>query len=174
VLLELSEHDQVEDYAALEDVLRPLRSAGLRLAVDDVGAGFSSLRHIVRTAPDVLKLDRSIVHGVAGDPVLRTLVQALVAFAHGCGASVVAEGIETAEDAAALRALHVDLGQGWHFGRPGPAEALDGGTAPVPEPEPVVVPQQRPPTGPAPRWAPWAASRGRRRAERQPGSYPGV
>ena len=182
VLLELSEHDQVEDYAALDDVLRPLRAAGLRLAVDDVGAGFSSLRHIVQTAPDVLKLDRSIVDGVAADPVLRTLVRALVEFAHGCGATVVAEGIETAEDAAALLELEVDLGQGWHFGRPGPAASLDGGALPEPAaepqpepaPEPARVPQQRTPAGWAPRWTPWAGSRARRRADSSTGSYPGV
>jgi EAL domain-containing protein (putative c-di-GMP-specific phosphodiesterase class I) len=155
VLLELSEHDQVEDYAALAAVLGPLRTAGLRLAVDDVGAGFSSLRHIVRTSPDVLKLDRSIVDGLAADPVLRTLVRALVEFAHGCGATVVAEGVETAADAAALLALEVDLGQGWHFGRPGPAAALDGAAVP-PEPLPVVRPAAAR-TGRAPsRWAPWS------------------
>jgi EAL domain-containing protein (putative c-di-GMP-specific phosphodiesterase class I) len=180
VLLELSEHDQVEDYGALDAVLQPLRAAGLRLAVDDVGAGFSSLRHIVRTAPDVLKLDRSIVDGVAADPVLRTLVRAMVDFAHGCGAKVVAEGIETAEDAAALLELGVDLGQGWHFGRPAPAATLDGGAPPEPalepqgQPRPVHVPQQRVPPERAPRWAPWSASRGRRRAETSSGSYPGV
>ena len=64
VLLELSEHDPVEDYPALSSALDPLRAAGLRLAIDDVGAGFSSLRHIVLTAPDVIKLDRSVVAGV--------------------------------------------------------------------------------------------------------------
>ena len=180
VLLELSEHDRVEDYAALDAVLQPLRADGLRLAVDDVGAGFSSLRHIVRTAPDVLKLDRSIVDGVAGDPVLRTLVRALVQFAHGCSATVVAEGVETAEDAAALLALEVDLGQGWHFGRPAPAAALDAATPdrePTSEPQPVHVPQQRTPPAQharGPRWTSWSASRGRRRAETSPGSYPGV
>ena len=182
VLLELSEHDQVEDYDALDAVLQPLRAAGLRLAVDDVGAGFSSLRHIVRTGPDVLKLDRSIVDGVACDPVLRTLVRAMVDFAHGCGAKVVAEGVETAEDAAALLELEVDLGQGWYFGRPGPVEALDGGAppepapepAPEPRPQPVHVPQQRTPTEGGPRWAPWSGSRTRRRAETTSGSYPGV
>ncbi|MGY1747567.1 sensor domain-containing phosphodiesterase [Blastococcus sp. SYSU D00695] len=130
VLLELSEHDPVEDYDALTSALLPFRAAGLRLAIDDVGAGFSSLRHIVLTSPDVLKLDRSIVAGVGADPVLRTLVGSLVGFGHGCGATVVAEGVETADDAATLLALGVDLGQGWLFGRPGPAEAL----APVPAP----------------------------------------
>ncbi|MCZ2837242.1 EAL domain-containing protein [Modestobacter sp. VKM Ac-2985] len=118
VLLELSEHDQVADYAALAAVLSPFRARGMRLAIDDVGAGFSSLRHIVITAPDVIKLDRSIVSGIDADPVLTRLVGSLVEFGHGCGASVVAEGIETAAEAAALRGLAVDLGQGWHFGRP--------------------------------------------------------
>jgi EAL domain-containing protein (putative c-di-GMP-specific phosphodiesterase class I) len=126
VLLELSEHDRVEDYEALTDVLAPLRAAGLRLAIDDVGAGFSSLRHIVVTSPDVIKIDRSIVTGLTEDAVRATLVQSLVQFAHSCDVRVVAEGVETAAEAAALAAIGVDLGQGWHFGRPGPVEALDG------------------------------------------------
>ena len=124
ILLELSEHDQVEDYEELSAALAPLRAAGMRLAIDDVGAGFSSLRHIVLTAPDVIKLDRSIVAGAATDRILQTLVRSLVDFGHGCGAAVVAEGIETAQDAAALRELGVDYGQGWYFGRPGPPEQL--------------------------------------------------
>ena len=142
VVLELTEHDEVEDYDVLLATLAPFRAAGLRLAIDDVGAGFSSLRHIVVTSPDVIKLDRSIAAGVAGDHVLATLVGSLVTFAHGSGARVVAEGVETADDAAALRTLGVDFGQGWHFGRPGPPEAL---AVPVPRtpaddaaPEPVL------------------------------------
>jgi EAL domain-containing protein (putative c-di-GMP-specific phosphodiesterase class I) len=118
VLLELSEHDPVEDYDALKAALAPFRAAGLRLAIDDVGAGFSSLRHIVVTTPDVLKLDRSIVSGLDTDPVLATLVRSLVDFARSIDARVVAEGVETAGEAEALRALGTDLGQGWHFGRP--------------------------------------------------------
>ncbi len=128
VLLELSEHDPVDDYDAVRAALAPFRAAGLRLAVDDVGAGFSSLRHIVVLGPDVIKLDRSIVDGLADDDVLRTLVASLVIFARGSGATVVAEGVETARDAQALAGAGVDLAQGWHFGRPGPPEAL----APVP------------------------------------------
>jgi EAL domain-containing protein (putative c-di-GMP-specific phosphodiesterase class I) len=125
VLLELSEHDPVEDYSALAAVLAPLRSGGMRLAIDDVGAGFSSLRHIVVTAPDVIKLDRSIVAGAADDRVLRTLVHSLVEFGHGCGASVVAEGVETRQDAMVLRDGGVDYAQGWYFGRPGPPDQLN-------------------------------------------------
>lgn len=124
VLLELSEHDPVDDYAAVEAALAPHRANGLRLAIDDVGAGFSSLRHIVVTSPEVIKIDRSIVSGLDTDPVLETLVRSLVEFGHGCRVRVVAEGVETAEEAAALRALGVDYGQGWYYGRPGPPEAL--------------------------------------------------
>ena len=117
VVLELSEHDPVHDYELLEAVLAPLRDRGMRLAIDDVGAGYSSLRHIVATGPDVVKLDRSIVDGVAGDAVLAVVVRALVDLAGAVGATVVAEGIETGADAAALTGLGVALGQGWHFDR---------------------------------------------------------
>lgn len=124
IVLELSEHDAVEDYAELVTVLKPLRAKGMRLAIDDVGAGFSSLRHIVLTSPDIIKIDRSIVDGVAQDAVLTTLVHSLVDFATGCKAQVVAEGVETGADAAALQSLGVHYGQGWYFGRPGPPEQL--------------------------------------------------
>jgi EAL domain-containing protein (putative c-di-GMP-specific phosphodiesterase class I) len=124
ILLELTEHERVEDYAMLTSTLAPFRARGLRLAIDDVGAGFSSLRHIVVTAPDVIKIDHSIVSGMDRDPVLSKLVASLVEFGHGCGAQVVAEGVETAGEATALLALGVDQGQGWLFGHPGPAEAL--------------------------------------------------
>jgi EAL domain-containing protein (putative c-di-GMP-specific phosphodiesterase class I) len=115
VVLELSEHDPVDDYDELRAVLAPLRAAGMRLAIDDVGAGFSSLRHIVVTAPDVIKLDRSIVTGLGDDAVLQVVTRSLVDLARAVGAKVVAEGVETGADAAALRAVGVDLGQGWHF-----------------------------------------------------------
>jgi EAL domain-containing protein (putative c-di-GMP-specific phosphodiesterase class I) len=96
----------------------------MALAIDDVGAGFSSLRHIVVTNPDIIKIDRSIVSGVDTDPVLAKLVASLVEFAHGCGVGVVAEGVETAAEHAMLSALDVDHGQGWLFGRPAAAELL--------------------------------------------------
>lgn len=124
ILLELSEHDQVQDYQVLMAALAPLRAQGMRLAVDDVGAGFSSLRHIVLTAPDVVQLDRSIIDGVSADPVLTTLVRSMVDFGHGCGAQVVAKGVETRMDADALFSLGVDYGQGWYFGRPGAPQDL--------------------------------------------------
>lgn len=117
VVLELSEHDPVEDYDALKAVLAPLRAGGMRLAIDDVGAGFSSLRHIVITAPDVIKLDRSMVTGLDRDPVLQVVARSLVDLARATGAQVVAEGVETEAEAAALLKVGVGLGQGWLFDR---------------------------------------------------------
>ncbi|HSP39620.1 MAG TPA: EAL domain-containing protein [Frankiaceae bacterium] len=134
VVLELSEHESVGNYHILRDTLAPLRARGMRLAIDDVGAGFSSLRHIVLTAPDIIKLDRSLVTGLGEDQVLRTLVRSLVDFGHGSNATVVAEGVETASDADHLRRLDVDFGQGWYHGRPGPPEALSPVSLPVPRP----------------------------------------
>lgn len=124
IVLELSEHYPVEDYGLITEVLNPLRAKGLRLAIDDVGAGFSSLRHIVLTSPDMIKLDRSIVDGIATDPLLQKLVNALVDFGHGSGARVVAEGVETMDDAIVLRSAGVDYAQGWYFARAGTADQL--------------------------------------------------
>jgi len=136
VVLELSEHEPIEDYDALKAVLAPLRARGMRLAIDDVGAGFSSLRHIVITAPDVIKLDRSIVTGLSDDPVLSVVVHSLVDLARATGAQVVAEGVETEADAAALAKLGAGLGQGWHFGRATTPEELRD-DYPVAEPAPA-------------------------------------
>lgn len=124
LVLELSEGYPVEDYETLLAVLRPLRAAGMRLAIDDVGAGFSSLRHVIRMAPDVIKLDRAVVTGLDADPVALALVRSLCAFAVTADAVVVAEGVETAHEAEALAAAGAHLGQGWFFGRPGPVELL--------------------------------------------------
>lgn len=124
VLLELSEHDPVDDYDALNRAVDAWRARGIRLAIDDVGSGFSSMRHIILTRPDVIKLDRGIVDGLSGDPVLSTLVRSMVAFAGSIGARTVAEGVEVEADALALAELGVDLGQGWCFGRPVPAADL--------------------------------------------------
>jgi EAL domain-containing protein (putative c-di-GMP-specific phosphodiesterase class I) len=141
IVLELSEHEPVHDYVALGAALTPLRAAGMRLAIDDVGAGFSSLRHIVVTNPDVLKMDRSIVSGLDSDPILAKLAQSLVEFAHSFDICVIAEGVETEAEHAVLQSLGVDGGQGWLFGRPGPADLLvDEGTrlaAPAPFPAAV-------------------------------------
>ena len=116
--LEITEHVSVEEYAALFEVLEPLRSQGLRLAVDDVGAGYASLRHVLRMAPDVIKIDRSLVNGIARDPALRTIVTGIVLLAFDMRAETIAEGVETAADAAALTDLGIDMVQGYLLAKP--------------------------------------------------------
>ena len=118
VVIEITEHAQVDDYEALQAALAPLRERGAQLAIDDVGAGFANLRHILRLAPDLLKLDLSLTQEISRDPAREALASSLVSFADGVGASIVAEGISSDEDLGLLRALGVDYGQGFHLARP--------------------------------------------------------
>ncbi|NKE46873.1 EAL domain-containing protein [Roseomonas frigidaquae] len=119
LVLEVTEHSQVEDYDALRAALAPLRSGGVKLAIDDAGAGYSSLQHILQLQPDIIKLDMGLVRGVDQDPAKRALAAALCFFARETGCQIVAEGIETEAEFAALEALGVSRGQGYLLGRPG-------------------------------------------------------
>ena len=119
IVIELTEHDVVEDYETVTAAVDELRGAGVLLAVDDAGAGYSTLQHILRLRPDIIKLDRSITHEVDHDPARRALTSALVIFAAEIDASVVAEGIETEAELFALRAAGVARGQGFWLARPG-------------------------------------------------------
>jgi EAL domain-containing protein (putative c-di-GMP-specific phosphodiesterase class I) len=118
LVVELTEHQQVEDYFALVHTLDQLREHGIRIAIDDVGSGFSSFRHVTRVNPEILKLDRSLVCGIDDDPVRQSLAAAIVTFAASVGAVVVSEGIESEAELACLRELAVGLGQGFFLGRP--------------------------------------------------------
>ncbi len=118
VVLELTEHEAVEGYDALLIALNELRECGVRLAVDDAGAGYAGLRHILRVDPDIIKLDIALVHDIDTDPARRALAASLVAFGKETGASIVAEGIERRAEAETVRSLQVGFGQGFHFGRP--------------------------------------------------------
>ncbi|MFA9446715.1 EAL domain-containing protein [Egicoccus sp. AB-alg6-2] len=118
IVLELTEHDRVDDYAPLVEALDELRAHGVRIAVDDAGAGYAGLRHVLRLRPDVLKLDVALTRDIDRDPARRALATAMVAFAYEIDADVIAEGIETAEELRTLRDLGVPLGQGYHLARP--------------------------------------------------------
>ncbi|WP_288380035.1 EAL domain-containing protein [uncultured Massilia sp.] len=118
VVLEITEHAPIGEYAALADALAPLRAAGLRLAIDDAGSGYASFRHILQLQPDIIKLDRSLIRDIDSDAGRRALAAALTGFAKATACRVVAEGIETPAELATLRALGVDAGQGWLLGRP--------------------------------------------------------
>jgi EAL domain-containing protein (putative c-di-GMP-specific phosphodiesterase class I) len=118
VVMELTEQVRVDDYPLLSHTLEQLRSLGVRLAIDDTGAGFASLAHILKLAPDLIKLDRELTSGIDHDPVRSALGAALVSFASSTGAEIIAEGIETAGELNALRKLGVRYGQGFLLCRP--------------------------------------------------------
>jgi EAL domain-containing protein (putative c-di-GMP-specific phosphodiesterase class I) len=123
IVVELTEHSKVDDYGPLLDVVGALRARGVRAAVDDAGAGFASLQHILRLGPDLIKLDLSLTRDIDADPVRRALASCLVTFAFDVGAEIVAEGIETSSEQEALTSLGVGMGQGYHLARPGPLPA---------------------------------------------------
>jgi EAL domain-containing protein (putative c-di-GMP-specific phosphodiesterase class I)/CheY-like chemotaxis protein len=118
VVFEISEHAQVENYDGLGAVLADVRAGGGRLAIDDAGAGFASLQHILRLTPDLIKLDMGLTRDVDSDPARRALAAALASFADEIGAGLIAEGIETARELDTLRGLGVAYGQGFHLGKP--------------------------------------------------------
>jgi EAL domain-containing protein (putative c-di-GMP-specific phosphodiesterase class I)/DNA-binding NarL/FixJ family response regulator len=122
IVVEATEHALIPDYRAFAAALARLRTAGVRLAVDDVGAGYASLRHIVHLAPDVIKIDLSLTRNVDVDPARRAIVAALTSFAAQTSAKVVAEGLETESELAMMLELGVGFGQGYLLGRPGPLE----------------------------------------------------
>ncbi len=123
IVLELTEHEVVADYDALLGALGPLRRGGIRIAVDDAGAGFASLQHILRLGPDRIKLDMSLTRDIDSDPARRALASAMVTFARETGAYLIAEGIETRAELEVLMAIGVDKGQGYLLGRPASLDA---------------------------------------------------
>ncbi|CAN0461278.1 unnamed protein product, partial [Scytosiphon promiscuus] len=118
ILLEITEHAVIDDYEIFTKVLRPLRHAGLRLAVDDAGAGHSSLRHIVQLNPDYVKVDMSLTRNVDSDLARRALIGALLFYTRETSAHIIAEGIETEAELNTLKLLGVRRGQGYLLGRP--------------------------------------------------------
>jgi len=119
LVLELTEHESIDDHVLFENAINELRSNGMRLAVDDAGAGFSSFRRILNLHPDVIKLDIGLRRGVDSDPARQALGKALLAFGlDAFDTVVVAEGIETEGEFSTLRRLGCRYGQGFYLGRP--------------------------------------------------------
>jgi EAL domain-containing protein (putative c-di-GMP-specific phosphodiesterase class I) len=118
VVVEVTEHASVSAYPDLQAARSALRASGVRVAVDDAGAGYSSFRHILDLAPDIIKLDRSLVTGLDEDLSRRALVSAVVRFAAEAHAVVIGEGVERPAELAVLRDLGVTLVQGFHLARP--------------------------------------------------------
>lgn len=119
LVIEITEHAAVRDPRQLLSRLAEFRDAGGRLAIDDMGTGYSGLSHLVELRPDVIKLDRSLVTGIAHGNVRHALVRSLVTFCTEVGATIVAEGVETEEEDAILRTIGVPFAQGYLYARPG-------------------------------------------------------
>jgi len=128
VILEITEHVSVRDYGELREAIVTL-GKDVRFSVDDAGAGFASMRHILELAPTQVKLDRALVAKIDADPARQALVTGLVHFAQAIDVMLIAEGVETEKERATLVGLGVNVGQGFLFGRPEPAAALVGTAA---------------------------------------------
>ncbi|MFN2582669.1 MAG: EAL domain-containing protein [Candidatus Dormibacteria bacterium] len=120
VVVEVTEHAVVDDYDTLTSAANRLRSMGIRLAIDDAGAGFASLSHVVRLLPDFIKLDSFLTRNVDHDRVKRALAAALARFAREIGAQLIAEGVETETQLRVVEDLGVDYAQGFLLGTPAP------------------------------------------------------
>jgi len=131
VVLEITEHDAIADYQAVRAAVAAL-GPDVRIAIDDAGAGVANFDHIVQLRPDFVKIDAAMVRGVNSDLTRQALIVGLHHFARATNGWVIAEGVETEEERLTLVALEVAFGQGYHFGRPAPAEAWE-------RPQPAVV-----------------------------------
>jgi EAL domain-containing protein (putative c-di-GMP-specific phosphodiesterase class I) len=118
IVIEITEHERVQDYAQLAAKLALVRARGARLAIDDAGAGHSSLRHVMELRPDIVKIDPSLIRGLDSSTMQRAVVRSLVALNAELGAELVAEGVEDSSELEALRVLGVHMGQGYLFARP--------------------------------------------------------
>jgi len=122
VVLEVTEHAVITKYADVAQAVAFLKQHGLRLAVDDAGAGYASFRHILNLSPDIIKLDMSLTQNIDTDASRRALANALIGFANTTGSKIVAEGVEREQELAELRALGVSKVQGHFIGKPMPLE----------------------------------------------------
>lgn len=122
LVIEISEMTDRSHVRAIGRGLRPLREAGVRVALDDIGARYAWLHHMLWLEPDFLKLDRSVVRGATASTRRRDVLGGVVAFARGSGAEVIAEGIETENERAMVHQAGVPFGQGYLLGVPLPAQ----------------------------------------------------
>jgi diguanylate cyclase (GGDEF)-like protein len=123
IVIELTEHELFAAEDTLEACLAELRERGARVALDDAGSGYAGLQQVIRVAPDILKIDRSLVHGAHADPSRYALLEALVSFASTTGAAVCGEGVEDLEDLRVLADVDATYAQGYALARPADAWA---------------------------------------------------
>ncbi|MBB6691208.1 EAL domain-containing protein [Cohnella xylanilytica] len=119
VVLELTERSSIDDFEEAKKILRHYRSQGYEIAIDDAGAGYSSLQSIVELSPDYIKVDKSLVQNADRDEMKKQMLRTFVRFAKRMNIRTVAEGIERPEELRLARRVGIDFGQGYLLGRPG-------------------------------------------------------
>jgi EAL domain-containing protein (putative c-di-GMP-specific phosphodiesterase class I) len=124
IVLEIKEGAVVEGFLEFQAAIDALRADGVRIALDDAGTGFVSLRHVMGVRPDFIKIDNDITRDIDTEVTNQAVALALHAFAQRSGSTTIAEGIETEAELAMLKSFGVPLGQGYHFGRPQSAESF--------------------------------------------------
>jgi len=129
VVLEITERTFADNPSVLQKRVERFRGAGIRIAIDDMGAGYSSLNIVAELRPDFIKLDQLLVRDLPASPIKQNLVSAVLGFANDTGSRVIAEGVEDESEARVLEDLGIDLVQGYHFGRPHPSGEYATGTA---------------------------------------------
>jgi EAL domain-containing protein (putative c-di-GMP-specific phosphodiesterase class I) len=120
VVIEITERTYAENPQLVRQSLTTMRAEGFRIAIDDMGTGYSALNVVAELKPDFIKLDRMLVKDLAGEPIKRNLVSAITNFANESGTIVIAEGVERRRDADLLQELGVSVQQGFFFGYPQP------------------------------------------------------
>lgn len=120
IVFEITERHSIHDYEGFRKTLEHYRQQGYLIAVDDAGAGYSSLQSIVELCPDFIKMDMSLIRGIDNDPVKQALLEAFVNLAAKIKCKIIAEGIETQEELSMLLSLGINYGQGYLLGRPDP------------------------------------------------------
>jgi len=118
-VIEITEHEPIEDYPALRERLRMLFAENTMLAIDDVGSGYSSMSHVLELSPQFIKIDQRLVRNIHLEPNQQAVLKGLVGFARQSGTTTIAEGVESSYELASLRAIGVDLVQGFLIARPG-------------------------------------------------------
>jgi diguanylate cyclase (GGDEF)-like protein len=124
VIIELTENQPTYDFATMCSALLHYRSMGFKIALDDLGEGFSSLRLWSELRPDIVKIDMHFVQGVDTDPVKIQFLKSIQCIAESCGTHVVAEGVETEAELRAVKDIGIALGQGYFIARPSPTPSI--------------------------------------------------
>lgn len=126
LVFEITEHTKISDFKQVVSTCKELKKKGYLIAIDDVGSGYDRLRSIAEVCPDYIKIDRPMISGTLKNSHFKAVIKSVVALATEMRSTIIAEGIENAEELQMMKSLGISIGQGYFFSRPVPAEAILG------------------------------------------------